>query len=57
MPKYTGTVKKNKLEGGFFELIADALPGILLRLHQGIIGVSTIPRLASIRSRASRART
>jgi hypothetical protein len=23
MPKYTGTVKKNKLEGGFFELIAD----------------------------------
>jgi hypothetical protein len=23
MPKYTGTVKKNQLEGGFFELIAD----------------------------------
>jgi cytochrome c oxidase assembly factor CtaG len=26
----------------FFELIADALPGILLRLHQGVIGSSAI---------------
>jgi putative membrane protein len=30
----------------FFELIADALPGILLRLHQGVIGGSAIPGLA-----------
>jgi cytochrome c oxidase assembly factor CtaG len=27
----------------FFELIADALPGILLRLHTGIIGPLTVP--------------
>jgi putative membrane protein len=27
----------------FFELIADALPGILLRLHNGIIGTLAIP--------------